>query len=94
MTSAESELRATLEQLKEQLKGARTIDPQMAARLRETITEIEERLSGAAPAAPSDADDDSVGQRLTSAAQSFEATHPTLAGTVSSVIEALARMGI
>lgn len=91
MTSDESELRATLEQLKQQLKGARSLDPDVAARLRETIAEIEERLSGAEP---TDAEDDSLGQRLTSAAQTFEASHPTLAGTISSVIEALARMGI
>jgi hypothetical protein len=38
--------------------------------------------------------DESIAQRLATAEHEFEATHPTLAGIVGSVIDALARMGI
>ena len=89
MTDAKARLRTTLEELRQQLGDAETIDPAVATRLRATIDDVERAMGGQERhhEAP-------LGERLSDAARSFEATHPTLAGTISSVIDALARMGI
>jgi len=82
-------LRSTLNRLKTQLEHA-SLDAETAARLKEAIKEIESAVaSGARPAG-----DASLTNRLSEAALDFEASHPTLAGTVGSVIDALASMGI
>ena len=50
--------------------------------------------SGTAGAEPAGEHEESIVQRLAAAERHFEQTHPTLAGVLGSVIDALARMGI
>jgi hypothetical protein len=88
---ASQQLRASLDQLRSQLAQASSIEPAVAARLRETIADVERAIEGLPlkkPGTPSLAD------RLSGAALDFEASHPTLSGTLGSVIDALGRMGI
>ncbi len=82
-----------LRQLGAQLETAQDIDPQIAARLQATIEEIASALA-ANQQPPSEVHGQPVAHSLSQAAIGFEASHPTLAGTIGSVIDALARMGI
>ena len=84
-------LRETVEKLQAQLKEAQSLDPKVAACLRETIADIQASLAGERRK-PSGGR--SLADRLSEVALDFEASHPTLAGTVGSIIDALARMGI
>lgn len=74
-----------------QLADADAVDPQVATRLRTTIADIEATLEGAPL---QHADHPSFTERLSEAARAFEASHPTLVGTIHSAIDGLARMGI
>jgi hypothetical protein len=101
MSDEPNELRATLARLHEQLRGAANVSPETRALLKGALDDIHSLLgdepSGAGPRAtgePRDASQESIVRRLGSAEREFEATHPTLAGIVGSVIDALGRMGI
>ena len=95
MASDDQQLRATLNQLRDQLADAQAIDPQLADRLRETVTDIEATLEGQPPERRHrDEDHRSLRERLSEAALEFEASHPTLSMTIGSLADALARIGI
>lgn len=98
MTDDRQELRATLTELHRQLEAAETIDVESVAMLRQALAEIEQALArrpkGEEPSPAESQTHRSVVRRLTDAARGFEATHPTLAGTIGSVVDALAQMGI
>jgi len=88
-----SDLQQTLRDLHRELAGARQIDPQDRAMLEATIAEIQQAL--AQPAAGSAAADaPPPGEALEGAAVRLEAGHPTLAGAVRALIDALAKAGI
>ncbi len=96
-----SKLRATLAELHEQMAGLGSVNPEVRARLETALTDIHRLLdqgaaerSGTVGAEPAGEHDESIVQRLAAAERHFEQTHPTLAGVVGSVIDALARMGI
>jgi hypothetical protein len=91
MTDDRDKLRATLDQLRAQLETTSGINPRVAAQLDSTLKEIEGALAGEQPSEPSE---QPLSERLSQAARHFEASHPTLAGTLGSVIDALSRMGI
>ena len=91
MSNDADKLRASLAQLKRQLNEAISLDPTLAAQLRATIAEIEATLTGSASSRTADG---TIRERLADAALDFEASHPTLAGTLGSVVDALGRMGI
>jgi uncharacterized protein DUF4404 len=95
------DLRSSLVDLHRQLETTRSVDPEMRALLAELLTDIDRLLEsgkegqtgrGKGATAPESAD--SIAERLGDAAREFEETHPTLAGTIGSVIDALAQMGI
>src|SRR5262245_37530992 len=94
------ELRATLAKLHEQLRAAPDISGETRELLAGVVTDIHALLAnpepahGAAAAAAPARDQESIVARLSTAEQQFEATHPTLAGIVGSIIDALGRMGI
>jgi len=102
MAEHSEQLRTTLVELHDQLAKTREITPELRTLLSELATDIERVLAEQAEGqSPSTAAASSrVGQReslvarLGDAAREFEDTHPTLSGTIGSVIDALGQMGI
>ena len=88
-----SDLQQTLRDLHRELAGARQIDPQDRAMLEATIAEIQQALAQPA-AGNAAADAPPPGEALEGAAVRLEAGHPTLAGAVRALIDALAKAGI
>jgi Domain of unknown function (DUF4404) len=91
MSDQRNRLRQTLAQLEAQLENADTLDPAVAERSRALVADIRRSLESGEPQPAQAA---SLTRRLGEAALEFEASHPTLAGTVGSVIDALGQMGI
>jgi len=91
MASEHDKLRETLDQLAAQLDEMRKLDPAIATHLETTIAEAKSALSGRGF---EPADHRSIIQELSDAVLKYEASHPTLAGNLGSVIDALGRMGI
>jgi hypothetical protein len=87
--SHEDRLQQALEDLQAELDDLESVDPQHRERLEHALAEMRAALEES-PRKESP----NVVQRLTEAAEHFEETHPTLAGTIGSVIDALGRMGI
>lgn len=88
-------LRETLDQLRSQLDELRRRDPAVADQLAATIDEAQAVLSGIAPnAGESAAPQGSLVDRLKDAVLEYEASHPSLAGNLGGIIDALGRMGI
>lgn len=88
-----SDLQQTLRDLHRELAGARQIDPQDRMLLEATLAEIQSALAqpevaGTAPDAPP------PGEALEGAAVRLEAGHPTLAGAVRALVDALSKAGI
>jgi YhcH/YjgK/YiaL family protein len=79
-----------LQELKDELGSAHTIDPERAARLEQSIDEVQLAIANR----QSDSDSDSLSFRLRSLAQEFEVSHPRLTHTVGRVADALAQIGI
>ena len=86
-------LRAKLAALHAQLELSGGDLPELRAQLLATVSEIE-RLLASGKLTQSESSQTSIVSRLTEAARHFEESHPTLSGTVGSVIDALAQMGI
>ncbi|MGD9647846.1 MAG: DUF4404 family protein [Pirellulales bacterium] len=98
MPSDSEKLRQAVAALHEALEDTDTVDLETRQLLTESLQEIHEALErpaqATAPAGAQEKESGSVVGRLTTAAEEFEGTHPTLAGLVGSVIDALSRMGI
>jgi hypothetical protein len=103
MSDAHQNLRSSLTALRDQLQSTSLPDaevsPEMRSLLEGVMTDIDQVLrskpSGmTATSATGTQDQKSLVHRLTSAEKQFEETHPTLAGIVGSLIDALSRMGI
>lgn len=103
MSDVQQNLRSSLTALREQLHStslpSAEINPEMRALLEDVMTDIDQVLrskpsSTTAPSATTAQKQKSLVQRLTSAEKQFEETHPTLAGIVGSLLDALSRMGI
>jgi len=91
MAADHDELRKTLDHLRAQLDEMRQVDPAVAAQLDVTIGEAKAALAGP-PIQP--AEHRSIIKRLSSAVAKYEASHPSLAGNLGSLIDALSRTGI
>ena len=91
MPTDQQQLRATLEQLHQQLTDVEDLNPQVREELAIAVAEIQTALLAPRQEPPDDRD---LSGRLGSTMLHFEETHPTLAGTVRSIIDTLARMGI
>ena len=110
MPDAAHQLRATLAELQEQLAAAGPstgeLNPEVRQRLETALADIHAMLDkGGTPESQADVSqgrpgdvasgaDESIVERLSAAERHFESTHPTLAGIVGSIINALSRMGI
>lgn len=91
MTESADNLRETLVHLHEQLRDVHDVDDATRQLLLGVIDDIRTVVGGA------QASEDGHGSliaRLRAAERSFEATHPTLAGVISGLIDILGQMGI
>jgi hypothetical protein len=84
-------LKETLQELRSQLDELRQRDPHVAAHLEATIAEAQAALAGPPKHA---AAHKSIVERLSDAVRDYEASHPSLAGNLGSIIDALGRMGV
>lgn len=91
MTDEHDKLRETLTELRSQLGELHERDAQVAEHLKATIAEAEAVLGGQ-PKQPHE--HESITTRLSDAVRQYEATHPSLAGNLGAIIDALGRMGI
>jgi hypothetical protein len=88
-------LRETLDQLRSQLDELRRRDPAVAEQLAATIDEARAVLTGKSPSGrESAAPHGTIVDRLKDAVLEYEASHPSLAGNLGGIIDALGRMGI
>lgn len=99
MPDTSHHLRATLAELHRQLEAAGAVSPQDRALLKEVMADIDKVLAAPADDAAGEKpaaaiEEESIVDRLADAARQFEESHPTLAGAVGGVINALSRMGI
>ncbi len=97
MSPDSARLKATLDELHQQLADVDELDPALRGQLTTTLDEIQTAL--AATRVPNTADKDnaasqSMVQRLRDAANDFEESHPAIAGTLGSLIDTLGRTGI
>jgi hypothetical protein len=90
MSHDRERLEQALQDLRAELDELGNVDPQVRQRLERTLAELNAVLEETSFREP----EPGVAQRLADAARHFEETHPTLAGTIGSVIDALGRMGI
>jgi hypothetical protein len=91
MAGEQDKLRETLDELRAQLDDIRQRDPALAAQLDATVARVNSVLT----ARTVDANEQrSIVKRLSDAVQKYEASHPTLAASLGSIIDALAQMGI
>jgi hypothetical protein len=91
MNGGHEKLRQALEDLQARLAELRTIDPAVAEHLATTIAEARTLLAKESPAA---AEHQGVSESFGEALRNYEASHPTLAGNLRSVVDALAQIGI
>jgi len=94
MAEDTNNLRNTLTQLQDQLRTSPNVSEETRSLLQDLADEIHALLNEPASAAPGQSRHTSIVARLGDAEREFEATHPTLAGIVGSIIDALGRMGI
>ena len=84
-------LRETLDLLHQQLVDAENIDEDLAERLRTTIREVQSALEKTDE--PHEGDPRQSAW-LTETAENFEQSHPTIAGTISRLVDILGQAGI
>jgi dihydroxyacetone kinase len=85
-----NDLQRQLASLHEALRGARQLDADERAALEAVVDDIQRVLDSSADEVPGA----EHGDALESAAVRLEAGHPGLAGTIRSVLDALAKAGI
>lgn len=86
--SEHEQLRTALANLQTHLDELREVDPQIAAHLGSTLDQAQNVLAGEPD------EHRSLVADLKDAVLKYEASHPTLAGNIGSLIDALGRMGI
>jgi len=84
-------LRETLDLLHQQLVDAGDIDKELADRLRTTISDVQSALEKTGESHESDPRQSAW---LTETAEHFEQSHPTIAGTISRLVDILGQAGI
>jgi hypothetical protein len=84
-------LRDALDRLQKELEELRKLNPGVGAQLDETIGEARATLEGRPPDHKRHR---TLIERLSNAMLEYEASHPSLAGNLGGLIDALANMGI
>lgn len=91
MSGHHEELRNALDELQARLDEMRSVDPAVATHLDSAIGQAQALLAGQ----PAESDEHrSMVDQLKEAMFKYEASHPTLAGNLRSVVDALGQMGI
>ena len=93
MEQQTEKLRNAVRDLHEALESTQNMSPEVRGLLEGALDDVRAVLQKKTPGSAT-APSGVTRSRLSEAALSFEGTHPTLAGTVQSVIDALAQMGI
>ena len=88
----QEQLKQTLRSLHDELARSRSIDPELRALLASLADDIDDVLHPAAP--PRSADDESLSDRVASARQQFEESHPQLAAIIGRIADGLSQLGI
>jgi hypothetical protein len=84
-------LRATITELERELRSGHPVDEETRAMLLEAVDEIQAALHAKSSG---ESEPHTLNERLTEAAAGFDASHPTLAGLVRRVVDALSQLGI
>lgn len=84
-------LQAAVQDLEQAIGEVDTLDPQAREALEQAARDIQQALAGATP---SGSPAPSVAGRLQEAARQFETSHPTLAGVLERIVDALGQLGI
>lgn len=85
-----AKLRATIAELERELASLSELDDETRALLTEAASELQEALGRQ----PHKIRQPLLTERLQSAAEEFETSHPTLFGIVTRMIDSLAQLGI
>lgn len=85
-------LRATIADLERELQAGGEVDAQTRAMLLDAVEEIQAALHNKTAAAATEPQ--TLSERLTLSAAEFDVSHPTLAGLLRRVVDALAQIGI
>ena len=91
MSESVQKIKATIAELENELRSLPSVDRETREMLAQAVREIQTLLR------PDDAGDiqrEPLVDRLGSAAQQFETSHPTLTGIIGRLIDGLAQMGI
>ncbi|HTM52963.1 MAG TPA: DUF4404 family protein [Pirellulales bacterium] len=91
MADDRDKLRDALDRLQKELEELRKLNPGVGAQLDETIDEARATLEGKSPDLKRHS---TLIERLSNAMLDYEASHPSLAGNLGGLIDALANMGI
>jgi hypothetical protein len=95
MTQQARQLHETVTQLHAQLGNLQQVDPDVHRLLEQALDDILDVLARRPGAgSPAHADQATLTARLSEAARHFQETHPSLASTLTGLVEALQRMGI
>jgi hypothetical protein len=94
MTEHSEALRATLQELHEQLESVEAGDPEVRALLRGALDELQSTLEASPKEKQPQPEEDTLAERFEEAAAHFEESHPVLAGTLRNLIDTLSQMGI
>ena len=86
-----AKLQATIEELQAELASLETVDDETRVVLEDAVSEIRAALRKEEHA---ELGESSLVTRLRDSAEQFEASHPTLFGIVSRIIDGLGQMGI
>lgn len=90
MADKEDQLRETLDELHQQLSDAENLDEDLARRLRTTLSEIQAKLDEKRLPSESTEHTDPLSETVSH----FRQSHPTLADTITRLIDTLGQVGI
>ena len=95
MSETSDKLRAKLDELHDLLDSLDEVDPEAEALLSSAIADLRDKLAAQSTSAHLESTENpSLADRFRALAEHFEESHPTLTGTIGSVIDALGRMGV
>lgn len=94
MPESAAKLRATIAELETELRNVGTLDAETKAMLELALEEIQATLRHEHSSATGAAEPHTLTERLELSATEFETSHPTLAGVLRRLVDALSQLGI
>lgn len=89
---SQENLKHTLRSLHDELARTPSVDPELRTLLKSLAEDIDDVLHPAAP--PIAANDEPLSDRVISARQQFEESHPQLAAIIGRIADGLSQLGI